>query len=226
MGDVAGEEAAQPPPRGRPSGPGAAASPGPKRPGSSTRGAGRAGEGSGQILRGHRLGAHSRTMNGAKFPEAPEREPGHPLQRPRGGEGDEARPSKGVCRPSAAGRPLGGEAGQVLRRDAHDDPRRLLGSHRAGGAQGRGRRLAAGEMIGVDPVVLPSSPGPAASRPQRLMAFSAIARATGISYTLSSVRDTRIVSPRPSSKREPIPIALLIRPSSPSPASVTPRWSG
>ena len=39
----------------------------------------------------------------------------------------------------------------------------------------------------------------------------------------SSVSETRIVSPSPSHRSEPMPIALLIRPSSPSPASVTPR---
>ena len=50
--------------------------------------------------------------------------------------------------------------------------------------------------------------------------------ATGISATGSSVRDTRMVSPKPSRRREPIPIALLIRASSPSPASVTPKWRG
>src|SRR5438874_874603 len=43
---------------------------------------------------------------------------------------------------------------------------------------------------------------------------------------LSSVNETRMVSPIPSAKSEPIPIALLIRASSPSPASVTPRWMG
>ena len=50
--------------------------------------------------------------------------------------------------------------------------------------------------------------------------------ATGISASGSSVSETRIVSPRPSSSSEPMPTALLIRPSSPLPASVTPRWSG
>ena len=42
----------------------------------------------------------------------------------------------------------------------------------------------------------------------------------------SSVRDTRTVSPSPSARMVPIPTALFIRPSSPSPASVTPRWRG
>ena len=37
---------------------------------------------------------------------------------------------------------------------------------------------------------------------------------------------TRMVSPMPSARSAPMPMALLIRPSSPSPASVTPRWSG
>ena len=39
-----------------------------------------------------------------------------------------------------------------------------------------------------------------------------------ISNSGSSVRETRIVSPRPSMSREPMPIALFILPSSPSPA--------
>ena len=43
---------------------------------------------------------------------------------------------------------------------------------------------------------------------------------------LGSVSETRIVSPSPSQSSEPIPMALLIRPSSPSPASVTPKWIG
>mmetsp|Transcript_15939 Transcript_15939/g.64275 ORF Transcript_15939/g.64275 Transcript_15939/m.64275 type:complete len:390 (+) Transcript_15939:646-1815(+) len=42
----------------------------------------------------------------------------------------------------------------------------------------------------------------------------------------SSVNETRIVSPRPSANRAPIPMADFMRPSSPSPASVTPRCSG
>ena len=50
--------------------------------------------------------------------------------------------------------------------------------------------------------------------------------ATGISHSGSSLRDTRMVSPIPSASKAPIPTALFIRPSSPSPASVTPRWSG
>ena len=74
-------------------------------------------------------------------------------------------------------------------------------------------------------VALEDAAAPAGSA-QRPIALSAIARATGISYTLSSVSETRIVSPSPSSSSEPMPIALLMRPSSPSPASVTPRWSG
>jgi hypothetical protein len=40
------------------------------------------------------------------------------------------------------------------------------------------------------------------------------------------VSETRIVSPMPSSSSAPMPIALLMRPSSPSPASVTPMWNG
>ena len=51
-------------------------------------------------------------------------------------------------------------------------------------------------------------------------------RATGISHSGSSESDTRMVSPMPSVSNAPIPKALLIRPSSPSPASVTPRCSG
>jgi len=50
--------------------------------------------------------------------------------------------------------------------------------------------------------------------------FWTSAFATGISWTLSSVSETRIVSPIPSASSEPIPIALLIRASSPSPALV------
>ena len=46
---------------------------------------------------------------------------------------------------------------------------------------------------------------------------STSARATGISWTLSSVSETRTVSPMPSLSNEPMPMALLIRPSSPSP---------
>mmetsp|Transcript_4178 Transcript_4178/g.10643 ORF Transcript_4178/g.10643 Transcript_4178/m.10643 type:complete len:276 (-) Transcript_4178:1111-1938(-) len=42
----------------------------------------------------------------------------------------------------------------------------------------------------------------------------------------SSVSETRTVSPRPSARRVPMPTADFILPSSPSPASVTPRWRG
>src|SRR5919106_1491128 len=49
-------------------------------------------------------------------------------------------------------------------------------------------------------------------------------RQTAISLGESSVSETRIVSPNPSHSKEPMPMALLIRPSSPSPASVTPKW--
>ena len=63
----------------------------------------------------------------------------------------------------------------------------------------------------------------AAPRRASAAAISTSARATGISCMLSSVSETRIVSPIPSCRSEPIPIALLIRASSPSPASVTPR---
>ena len=41
--------------------------------------------------------------------------------------------------------------------------------------------------------------------------------------TEGSVRLTRIVSPIPSARRAPMPMALLIRAGSPDPASVTPR---
>mmetsp|Transcript_28469 Transcript_28469/g.62660 ORF Transcript_28469/g.62660 Transcript_28469/m.62660 type:complete len:274 (-) Transcript_28469:941-1762(-) len=47
-----------------------------------------------------------------------------------------------------------------------------------------------------------------------------------ISYSGSSVRDTRMVSPSPSISRAPIPMADFMRPSSPSPASVTPKCRG
>eukprot|EP00966_Prymnesium_polylepis_P150197 3469441-Prymnesium_polylepis.1 len=39
------------------------------------------------------------------------------------------------------------------------------------------------------------------------------------SFSGSSVRDTRMVSPKPSASRAPIPMADFMRPSSPSPAS-------
>ena len=51
-------------------------------------------------------------------------------------------------------------------------------------------------------------------------------RATGISHSGSSESDTLMVSPSPSVSRAPMPTALLTRPSSPSPASVTPRCRG
>mmetsp|Transcript_4919 Transcript_4919/g.11926 ORF Transcript_4919/g.11926 Transcript_4919/m.11926 type:complete len:220 (+) Transcript_4919:913-1572(+) len=47
-----------------------------------------------------------------------------------------------------------------------------------------------------------------------------------ISSSGSSVRETRMVSPSPSRRRLPMPIADFMRPSSPSPASVTPRCIG
>ena len=53
-----------------------------------------------------------------------------------------------------------------------------------------------------------------------------MARATGTSRTGSSVRETRTVSPMPSASRAPMPMALFTRPSTPLPASVTPRWKG
>ena len=42
-----------------------------------------------------------------------------------------------------------------------------------------------------------------------------------ISNSGSSVSETRMVSPRPSIRRDPMPMADFMRPSSPSPASVT-----
>ena len=56
--------------------------------------------------------------------------------------------------------------------------------------------------------------------------MSTSCRATGISASGSSLSDTRMVSPMPSVSSAPMPTALFMRPSSPSPASVTPRWSG
>ena len=53
-----------------------------------------------------------------------------------------------------------------------------------------------------------------------------ISTTTGISAAGSSLRLTRTVSPIPSASKAPIPTALLILPSSPSPASVTPKCSG
>ena len=51
-------------------------------------------------------------------------------------------------------------------------------------------------------------------------------KATGISASGSSLNETLIVSPIPSASNAPIPTALFILPSSPSPASVTPRCNG
>ena len=59
-----------------------------------------------------------------------------------------------------------------------------------------------------------------------LLNFSANFLATGISNSGSSVKETRMVSPNPSSNNAPIPTADLILPSSPSPASVTPKCNG
>ena len=52
---------------------------------------------------------------------------------------------------------------------------------------------------------------------------AAFSELVGDSNSGSSVKDTLIVSPIPSSRSVPIPIADLILPSSPSPASVTPK---
>ena len=56
--------------------------------------------------------------------------------------------------------------------------------------------------------------------------YSTIFFATGISFSGGSDNDTLIVSPIPLISRLPIPSADLILPSSPSPASVTPRCKG
>ena len=56
-----------------------------------------------------------------------------------------------------------------------------------------------------------------------LSIFSRIFSAAGISNSGSSVNDTRIVSPIPSVSKVPMPNADFILPSSPSPASVTPK---
>ena len=53
-----------------------------------------------------------------------------------------------------------------------------------------------------------------------------MAEATGISSSGGSVSDTLRVSPIPSSRSGAMPTADLIRPSAPSPASVTPRCRG
>ena len=60
----------------------------------------------------------------------------------------------------------------------------------------------------------------------RLLYLFTNSLATGDSNSGSSVKDTLIVSPIPSSRSVPIPIADLILPSSPYPASVTPKWRG
>src|SRR5439155_3654898 len=64
--------------------------------------------------------------------------------------------------------------------------------------------------------------GPRSRRPS---AFR-ISYAVRTSSTGSAVRETRIVSPMPSTSSAPIPTALLIEPEYGVPASVTPRWSG
>ena len=53
--------------------------------------------------------------------------------------------------------------------------------------------------------------------------FESIFSAAGISNSGSSVKDTLIVSPKPSESSVPIHNADFILPSRPSPASVTPR---
>ena len=53
-----------------------------------------------------------------------------------------------------------------------------------------------------------------------------ISQATSTSLTGSAVRETRSVSPMPSTRSAPMPTALLIAPVKGMPASVTPRWSG
>mmetsp|Transcript_14679 Transcript_14679/g.35001 ORF Transcript_14679/g.35001 Transcript_14679/m.35001 type:complete len:204 (-) Transcript_14679:1493-2104(-) len=59
-----------------------------------------------------------------------------------------------------------------------------------------------------------------------LLAMSASFPQGVSSYHGSSVSETLIVSPMPSCSSAPMPMALLMRPSSPSPASVTPRCMG
>ena len=83
----------------------------------------------------------------------------------------------------------------------------------------RSSRASGGCAPRSPPIASPASTRPGAAR-------SAMPRATGTSRTGSSVSETRIVSPSPSSRSEPIPMALLMRPSSASPASVTPTWKG
>ena len=53
-----------------------------------------------------------------------------------------------------------------------------------------------------------------------------ISQATFTSSTGTAVSETRSVSPIPSARSEPIPIALFTVPVNAGPASVTPRWSG
>ena len=53
-----------------------------------------------------------------------------------------------------------------------------------------------------------------------------ICRATRTSSSGSPTSETRMVSPIPSARRMPMPIALLMLPVSTGPASVSPRWSG
>ena len=66
----------------------------------------------------------------------------------------------------------------------------------------------------------------AAPRAAKPSARLTISLQTGISCHGSSVSETRTVSPKPSARSEPMPMADLMRASSPSPASVTPRCSG
>ena len=65
------------------------------------------------------------------------------------------------------------------------------------------------------------TPLPSAAAPRRSSVL-----AGAISRSGSSVSETRSVSPSPSISSDPMPIADFILPSSPSPASVTPRCSG
>ena len=71
-----------------------------------------------------------------------------------------------------------------------------------------------------------SSPSASARRRVHSGISSTSLRATGISHSGSSESETRMVSPMPSVSSAPMPTADLMRPSSPSPASVTPRCRG
>ena len=75
-------------------------------------------------------------------------------------------------------------------------------------------------------LVLPQVGQETSFTPPRFPIQRRMSLAASISLTGSSVRETRIVSPIPSHKSEPIPTADLMSPIRSVPASVTPRWSG